>query len=103
MGHTAQIHFQGDRDLLFNLFGRVTRPLGNDLRVSVRDVGIRLDGKIVKGNNAPEEEDKRRAQHEHSVAQGEVNQVTDHLPWLAMAVENSSAAAITWSPGFNPP
>ena len=48
VGDAVQLNFERHRDLLLDFLGRVSRPLGDDLRIGVGDVGIGLNGKIVK-------------------------------------------------------
>ncbi len=48
VGDAVQLHFERNRDLLLDLLGRVAGPLGDDLRIGVGDVGVGLNGKIVK-------------------------------------------------------
>ena len=38
MRHAIQLNFERDCDLLFHFLGRVSRPLGDDLGVGVRDI-----------------------------------------------------------------
>src|SRR6185369_2550233 len=105
MGHVSnavQLNFQRHRDLLLHFLGGVARPLGDDLRVGIRDIGVGLNRQIVERENAPDKENNRDAQDQNAVAQGEVDEKTDHLPCSATAEENSSALATICSPGFTP-
>jgi hypothetical protein len=63
MGDAIQFHLERNRDLLFDLFGSVTRPLRDDLRVGVGDVGICFDGQGMERDDAPDEEDERASQN----------------------------------------
>ena len=78
MRHTVELDFEWNRDLLLDFFGGVARPLRDDLRVGVGNVGIGFDRQIVKGNDAPDEEHERPAQHEQGVVQREVDGLADH-------------------------
>src|SRR6202140_2882001 len=100
--NTVQGDFERDGDLLFDLFGSMAGPLRNDLRVSVGDVGIGLDGKITKRNDAPDEQDQRYAEYQDAVAQREIDEQTNHLPCSEAAAENASALAASSSPTFTP-
>ena len=102
MGDAVQFDFEGDGDLLLDFFGGVSGPLGDDLGVGVGDVGIGLDGQSMEGKDAPDEEHERRAQNHEAVAQGEVDQRTDHSFFSATSVENSRALVTSSSPGFTP-
>ena len=62
MSDTVQDHFERNRNLLLDFLCRMARPLGNDLRIGVGDVGVGLDGQIVEGNDAPDEEHERPTQ-----------------------------------------
>ena len=73
------------------VFPGVTRPLCNDLGGGVGNVGICLDGQIVKGNSPPREQKNRNTENQDAIAQGKVDQVTNHFCCSAMAAANSSA------------
>src|ERR1035441_2156119 len=77
-------------------------PLGNDLRIGIGNVGVGLDGQIVKRNDSPDEEHDCDAQHQDAIAQSKVNQITDHLPCSATAEENSKSFATIVSPALSP-
>src|SRR6202171_5404335 len=98
----VQGHFERDGDLLFALFGSVAGPLCDDLRVSVGDVGIGLDGQIAKRDDAPDEQHQRHAEYQDPVAQREIDEQTNHLPCSEAAAENASALATSSSPTFAP-
>src|ERR1022692_5224206 len=102
VGNAIQNDFERDGDLLFDFFGGVTGPLRDDLRVSVGDVGIGLDGQIAKRDNAPDEQHQRHAEYEGAVAQGEIDEKTNHLPCSEAAAENASAFATSSSPALAP-
>ena len=59
VGDAVQFYFERNCDLLFDFFGGVSRPLSDDLRVSIGHVGIGFDGQSVKRDDAPDEEDER--------------------------------------------
>src|SRR4029077_3118474 len=100
MGYPVQLYFEGDRDLLLDFFRRVTWPLADDLGIGVGDVGISLNREIVERDNAPDKQHQRQTEHQNAISQGKVDDITDHLPCPATAVENASALATTSSPGF---
>src|ERR1700722_9130197 len=107
MRNAIQFDFQRNCDLLLDLFGRVSRPLRDDLRVGVGNVGIRLNREIVKRDDAPHEQHQRTTQHHQAVSQSKIDHGADHYCFdsaffSATSVENSSALATTSSPGFTP-
>src|SRR5579864_398772 len=101
MSDAVKLHFQRDRDLLFDFLGGVSRPLGDDLRVGVGHVRICLDRQGVERKHAPAEKHQRRAQNHQAVAQRKINQGPNHF-FSATSVENSKAFETTSSPGFTP-
>src|SRR6202165_4401883 len=94
--------FERDGDLLFDLFGSVARPLRDDLRISVGDIGIRFYGQIAKRDDAPDEQHQRHAEYQDAIAQREIDEQTNHLPCSEAAAENASASATSSSPTFAP-
>ena len=56
VGDARHADFEGDGDLLLDVFGGAAGPLGDDVDVVVGDVGIGLDGEVVKGDDAPAEQ-----------------------------------------------
>src|SRR5260370_1087043 len=102
VGDAVEGDFQQDGDLLFNLFCSVAGPLRDDLRVGVRNVGIGFDGQIPKRDDAPDEQNQRNAENQDAVAQGEIDEQTNHLPCSEAAAENASALATSSSPTFAP-
>src|ERR1700686_2166655 len=102
VGNPVQGDFEPDGDLLFDLFGGMAGPLRDDLRVSVGDVGIGLDGQIAKRDDAPDEQHQRHAEYQDAIAQGEIDEQTNHLPCSEAAAENASALATSSSPTFAP-
>src|SRR5258705_5398473 len=91
VSHAIQLTFQGHCDLLFDLLRRVAGPLGDDLGVGISYIGVSLDGKVVERNHAPDKKYNRQAKDQNTIAQGEIDEVADHLPCPAMAVEKSRA------------
>ena len=79
VGNAGHLDFDGDGDLLLNLFGGAARPLRDDLDVVVGDVGIGLDGQAVEGDDAPGKEQNRGSDHEPAIVQGEIDEAADHL------------------------
>ena len=70
--------FNGNRDLLLHLFGRMARPLSNDLNVVVGNVRIGLHGKVMKGYGSPNEKQNGRNDDDESIVQGGIDQLVNH-------------------------
>ncbi len=68
-----------NRYLLFDLLRGNSRPLGNNLDVVIRHVGIRFDGQALKRNDPAGEKDQRQAYDEQSIAKSKINDATNHL------------------------
>src|ERR1017187_6894451 len=100
--HAVQFHLQRYRNLLLHLFRRMSRPLGDHLRVRVGHVGIRFDRQVMERNDAPHEQHQRSAQNHQAVAQRKIDHHADHSFFSATSLENSSAFVTTSSPGFTP-
>src|ERR1035441_2866471 len=75
---TIQLCLDWNRDLLFHLFRRASRPLRDDPNILVGHIGIGFDGQIVEGDDSPDEQQQPHGQHEHAVAQRKINQEPDH-------------------------
>ena len=71
--------FKRNRDLLLDLLGGDSRPLGDDLNVVVGHVRIGFDGKPVERNDAPDEQQDRKGEHQKAVVQGVVDEAAYHL------------------------
>ena len=71
--------FERDGDLLLDLLGGDAGPLGDDLDVIVGHVGVGLDGKIVEGNDAPDEQEEGKAEDEQAIVEGEIDDAANHL------------------------
>ena len=79
MGNAVHDDFEGNRNLLFDLLGRNSRPLGNDLNVVVGDIGIGLNGQALERDDTGGKKDDGQRQHEQAVAQGEIDDAANHL------------------------
>ena len=82
MGHARDaVHrdFERNRDLLLDLFGGDSRPLGDDLNVIVGHVGIGFNGKSVKRDDSRAHQQERESQHEGAFVEGKVDYPADHL------------------------
>src|SRR5580692_893183 len=71
--------FERNRDLLLDLFRRNPRPLSDDLDIVVGYIGIRLNGKVTEGNDAPSEKQQGEPQNKQAVAESKINDSTNHL------------------------
>src|ERR1017187_1909866 len=100
--HAVQFHLQRYRNLLLHLFRRMSRPLGDHLRVRVGHVGIRFDRQVMERNDAPHEQHQRPAQNHQAVAQRKIDHHADHSFFSATSLENSRALVTSSSPGFTP-
>ena len=58
----GHLDFDGDGDLLLDLFGCAAGPLGNHLDVVVGYVGIGLHWQIMKRDGAPDKQQDGRRQ-----------------------------------------
>src|ERR1700691_1547373 len=100
--NAVQPDFERHSDLLFDFLGSMARPLRDDLRISVGNVGVSLDRQITKRDNAPDKQHQRHAENQNTVAQGEIDEETNHLPCSEAAAENASAFATSSSPNLAP-
>ena len=85
MWNSVHDDFERNRDLLFDLLRRDSRPLRNDLDVVIRHVRIGLDGKVMKRNHPSREKQQRKTQHEQTVVESKINDSANHslLPFIA--------------------
>ncbi len=100
MRNARHLDFDRDRDLLFNLFCRSSRPLRNHLNIIVRNVRIRLDRKIVKRNHAPAEEQNRRASTSQRLFSAKSTSAAESL--LRRRILHGERLHTTFCPGCSP-
>ena len=84
LGDAVHRVLEGDGDLLLHFLRGPARPLGDDPGVVVRHVRVGLHRKAMKGEDAPDKEQKRKGQHKEAFVQGEIDNRADHLtaaPW----------------------
>ena len=87
--------FEGNRDLLLDLFGRHSGPLRDDLDVVVGHVGVSLHRKLMEGDGAPAQQHQRRRQYEQPVFQGEIYELADH-GWGSSTAPRCSGRPERW-------
>ena len=85
----------GIGNLLLDLFGRASRPLRDDLDVVVGDVRIGLDGKVVKRDDAPTEEQDGEAKDQPAVVQRKIDETANHY-WSAVFCSASAFETTCW-------
>jgi len=81
MGHVGDAgdrDFERDGDLLLDLFGGAARPLRDDVDVVVGDVGVGLDGEVMKGDGSPAEQQHGGDQDDEAVVERPVDELCDH-------------------------
>ncbi len=79
MGNSIHRDLERDCDLLLDLLGGAARPLGDDCGVIVRDIGVGLHWKVVKGDCSPAEQEQTERNHHHPVVQREIYKSANHL------------------------
>ena len=77
-----ELRLDGNRDLLFDFFRGVSRPLRDDIHIRVGDVGIRLHRQDMKRVGAPGQEQNGDAQNQPSVPKSKVNQTLNHTRYF---------------------
>src|SRR5215472_11234244 len=85
--------FQWDRDLLFYLLGRDSRPLGDDLDVVVSHIRIRLHGEAVERDDAPDKKDHGHGQHENPVVERVIDNAANHFSFSYQGAWSRTTAA----------
>src|ERR1700677_1226698 len=93
VGNSVHLDFDGNRDLLLDLFGSSSRPLRNDLHPGVGDVGIGLDRQVVERNHAPNEKKDCCTEDNEAIVKGEIDERANHCS--SAEFWNSSALATT--------
>lgn len=78
MRKAVHLNLNRDRNLLLDFFCSPPRPLGDDLNVVVRHVGIRFDRQIMKRDAAPDQKEYSDGDDDYFIAQGEINDEPDH-------------------------
>ena len=79
MGDAGHRNFEGHGDLLLHFFRGAAGPLRDDLDVVVRDVGVSLDGQVMKRDDAPGEKNDGKDEDHQPVVQRKIDKTTDHL------------------------
>ncbi len=72
--------FERNGNLLLDFLCRASRPLRDDLDVIVGHVGIGFDRQPLKGNDAPEKQQRSHYHHQETVAEREFDDCPDHGP-----------------------
>src|SRR5258708_38895830 len=75
----VQGDLKGNRDLLLDLFCRDTRPLGNNVYVVVRYVGIGLNRQPLERDDPPGEKDQRQRHDKKPVVESEIDDSPNHF------------------------
>ena len=78
VGNAGHLDFDGDGDLLFYFFGGTPGPLGNDLHIVVRNIGVRLDGQVAKRDDAPAKKQNGCAQHQPAIVESKIDEPAYH-------------------------
>src|SRR5450631_1436645 len=81
--NSIHLDFDWNRDLLLYLLGGPAGPLRDDGGVVVRDVGICLDGQVMKGDGSPGERHDRERQHHEPVVEGKIYEGANHVLFTA--------------------
>ncbi len=82
VSQAVHLGFDGNRNLLLDLFGGSSRPLGNHPDIFVGHIGIGFHRKVMERDDAPDQQRHAQRQHQHAVLQREINQVADHARLL---------------------
>jgi hypothetical protein len=77
-GDAVHYDFERNRDLLLDLFGGSSRPLGDDFNIVVCHVRVCFDRKLVEGNGAPCEQQNRHRQHDETIVESKIDETSDH-------------------------
>jgi hypothetical protein len=67
-----------NRNLLFDLFGCAAGPVRDYLDVVVSDVWIGFDREVVKGDRAPNQQQKGGRGDEKTIVEGEIDEGGNH-------------------------
>src|ERR1039458_3859896 len=104
VGNAVHDDFDGDGDLLFDLFGGTAGPLGDDLDVVVGYVGIGLDGEVVERDCAPHQQQKRGKGDEEAVIESVIEEGANHRAtrYCSTVFCRTRAFVTTRSPGLIP-
>src|SRR5258708_34160189 len=102
MCDSVHLRLDRDRDLLLDLLGGMARPLRDDARVDVGDVGVRFDGQIVERDHAPEEQHHAKAHDHHALAKREIDDAADHRGYCSTVRTNCSPLRTRAWPGVTP-
>ena len=77
--HAGEGHFEGDRDLSLDLFGRGSGKLRKDLDDRGSRIGIRLDIDVEERERPDDRQSKACQKHDERVIQCPLDQLTNHL------------------------
>ncbi len=78
-GNTVHHDFQRNGDLLLHLLRGNARPLGHDLYIVIRYIGISFDGEVAKGKCARNEQNHRDGEDQEPVVERKVYEGTNHF------------------------
>ena len=75
---SGHLDFSGNGNLLFDILGRMPRPLRNDVYVVIGNIGIGVDREIVKRDCPPDEEHHCNGQNEKAALERKVYEFLNH-------------------------
>src|SRR5690348_18055593 len=78
MRRTVHLNFNGNRDLLFDLFRGVAGPLSDDLNVIVRHIRVGFDRQVMKGDRSPGQEEHGDNHHDEAVVERVIDECANH-------------------------
>ena len=79
VGNAGHLDFEGDGDLLLDLFGGASGPLRDDLNVVVGNVRVSFDREILERDDSPGEEKDCETEDHPAVIQSKIYETTNHF------------------------
>ena len=77
--NSGHLNFDRNRYLSLDLFGAPAWPLGDDLYIVVRHVGIGFHGQVAKRNDSPRSEYHDATEDQPTIFQRKVDECANHL------------------------
>ena len=78
MRDSSHLDFSRNRNLFFDVFSGMAGPLGDDVHVIVGNIGIGIDGKIVKRDHAPCEHQGGQTKNDQRIFKRKIDDAPDH-------------------------
>jgi hypothetical protein len=99
MRKAGERDLDGDRDLLFDFFRRMSRKQRDDVHLDVRDIRERLDRQVLECEHSTGDEQQHHQPKEHGLVEREGHHAADHRRRSVCGAINPGITTTFWLVG----